>query len=168
MIGRNEMQNEQCPNCGVDPGQYHVPGCDVERCPYCGGQLISCRCDDVPPLDDRMPWTGEWPGVAECREFGWYATPGPRGWVPCGQDEPGLVMEDLNRLHAQARWDRRNKRFVMRKLGMPQFWRLIEDAKAASGGDCGRQVECLSGNLSDLLSAHLVLDISELPPRSHY
>ena len=33
-----------CHDCGVSPGQFHLPGCDVERCPACKGQLITCKC----------------------------------------------------------------------------------------------------------------------------
>ncbi len=105
---------ERCPGCNAQPRDYHKTGCDIAQCPYSGGQLISCDCRRRPPLDDRMPWSGIWPGVAECKEFGWYArfVPG-KGWLPCRADEPGAA-EDLNRLRAEAIWDRTEKRFVLR------------------------------------------------------
>lgn len=101
-----------CPDCGVKPGEKHHENCDVERCPECGGQYLSCGHDAVLP---RLPWTGEWPGVMECREFGWYALFSPSdSWVRCGADQPGAT-EDLNRLYREARWDRERKRFVLRE-----------------------------------------------------
>lgn len=33
-----------CGDCGCAEGEFHSPGCDMERCPFCGGQLISCDC----------------------------------------------------------------------------------------------------------------------------
>ena len=40
--GANERP---CHDCYVIKGEFHVPGCDVERCPSCGGQIIGCECD---------------------------------------------------------------------------------------------------------------------------
>jgi hypothetical protein len=34
----------RCHDCAVEPGELHLPGCDDEECPACGGQVISCGC----------------------------------------------------------------------------------------------------------------------------
>lgn len=36
----------RCHDCNVKSGEFHHPGCDAERCPICGGQIISCDCLD--------------------------------------------------------------------------------------------------------------------------
>ena len=33
-----------CHDCGVLEGELHQYGCDMESCPGCGGQLITCDC----------------------------------------------------------------------------------------------------------------------------
>ena len=38
--------NERCHDCYIvnEKGNYHHFGCDMEKCPKCKGQLISCGC----------------------------------------------------------------------------------------------------------------------------
>jgi hypothetical protein len=33
-----------CHDCAALKGEFHVPGCDMERCAVCRGQVITCRC----------------------------------------------------------------------------------------------------------------------------
>ena len=44
----------RCDDCGVKRGGLHHLGCDMQRCPCCGRQLISCGCwfDEDGPLED--------------------------------------------------------------------------------------------------------------------
>jgi hypothetical protein len=39
------LDMEICGDCGVKKGQYHTDGCDIEQCPICGNQLLSCDCE---------------------------------------------------------------------------------------------------------------------------
>ena len=46
------LKRHKCCDCGASEGELHELGCDFERCPCCGHQLISCDCfDDLLKLD---------------------------------------------------------------------------------------------------------------------
>lgn len=42
--GRSAAAGHGCGDCAVAEGELHERGCDMERCPFCGHQLISCDC----------------------------------------------------------------------------------------------------------------------------
>lgn len=36
--------DRRCGDCGAKARGFHHLGCDLERCPRCGWQLLSCGC----------------------------------------------------------------------------------------------------------------------------
>jgi hypothetical protein len=56
-----------CHDCGVKPGEKHLENCDVARCLKCGGQRLSCDCEE----GAGDVWDGLWPGTKECYEKGY-------------------------------------------------------------------------------------------------
>lgn len=38
---------DSCHDCGAQQGTLHATLCDMEVCPACGGQLLSCDCEHV-------------------------------------------------------------------------------------------------------------------------
>lgn len=59
----HDLAPRHCHDCGAKPGEFHRPGCDVERCALCGSQSISCFCvyglsgfRDSDDLEQRSPY----------------------------------------------------------------------------------------------------------------
>lgn len=39
------FNRDYCDDCGTKQGEYHMPDCDIEICPLCKKQKLSCECD---------------------------------------------------------------------------------------------------------------------------
>jgi hypothetical protein len=105
---------EPCPICAVEIRTAHLPGCDYEQCPRCGGQLTACGCPPPAQRADRLPWSGEPPGAAEARAIGWFVRAGDDGWVRCGSDDVGATPDIERVFGPETRWDPSDRRFVLR------------------------------------------------------
>ena len=55
-IDEDQHGNLSCHDCGAKEGEIHELGCDMERCPMCGGQLISCLCESYSVDTKRVPF----------------------------------------------------------------------------------------------------------------
>lgn len=45
---------ERCHDCNCKPGELHHSGCDMEECPLCHGQLLSCE-DSIYDVIGQIP-----------------------------------------------------------------------------------------------------------------
>lgn len=57
-----------CHDCGIKEGEIHKLGCDMEACPICGGQLISCGHYEevVKSKQPRVPYVHNTVLCAKC------------------------------------------------------------------------------------------------------
>lgn len=81
--GRERRMRMKCHDCGCEEGQIHKLGCDTERCPFCGGQLICCSCVYTHLNIDCSPgcWAYE-NGLTRGQEIQWLVLLQHKGRVP--------------------------------------------------------------------------------------
>ena len=80
------MAKKTCHNCGVETGKFHELGCDMEECPFCRGQLISCDCCyEYLNLDPEQEPTYS-QGLNEEQQEKWDNILREKGLVPYGSE----------------------------------------------------------------------------------
>ncbi len=108
MVTLKEEYSATCPGCGTGTNHYHSEFCDTARCAKTGIQLISCEFFseyEYAHVCENTTWTGYWPGVLDCFEYGLFAYFVPNvGFIPCTSDHPDAVC-DLNTLVVKYDWD---------------------------------------------------------------
>lgn len=101
------MPKRRCPDCHAQPGKVHDPGCDVETCPECGLQRLSCGChSNLKPV----PWEGESVLARDARRNGLYAKLTDTGWATCAKDDPH-AEPDLNSVPGRLAWNKAKQRW---------------------------------------------------------
>ena len=95
MRAKGQGMRAVCRECGVKEGEFHVAGCFQERCPFCGGQLVSCDCAweklgiDDGKLTDAQSESWDWLLRAKgLIPFIWY----PNVCAKCGGIDPDIFM----------------------------------------------------------------------------
>lgn len=139
-----------CPGCGATTGETHRPGCDIERCPFCGRQMLQDTCcyeyfgitvstmeEEHPDiyengLPEEMEATYEqflcphllkWDGVwPGVRECREYNLWSK--WTDHGWEtcdaDDPDAREDLNELARRSTWDTEAKRYMIIRKGKEQ------------------------------------------------
>jgi hypothetical protein len=78
-----------CPACQTAVGEYHILGCPVEICPWCGGQLTRCNC--------RFTWLDVENINRESQIEKLQERLDAEGRVPFAKEHsPGYLADDLN------------------------------------------------------------------------
>jgi len=124
---------QRCPRCGMQQIGcnciYEVNNIDVDDMEtehpsiYKNGPTKQMYAKwDVEWGTRQQLWTGEWPGIAECREYGFWCLwdEANRRWMGWPKfknitaETPG-AQEDLNRLVGVCRWDIDAQKWMQRR-----------------------------------------------------
>ena len=130
-----------CHDCNIQEGGIHFFGCDMEKCPFCGHQLIMCGCCYDMLNVSCEPGTDVYEnGLDESDEDKWLEMLGRKGRIPyirypnmccyCGKLWPEMFHvedEDWMRYVAPAK---RLSMLCLKCYGRIKDW--IDEAQAVT------------------------------------
>jgi len=120
---KNILRKKRCGDCGVEEGELHQLGCDLERCPICEGQFISCDCNYNEKLKKRVPFIN-FPLICEY----------------CGELWPEFFMDD--------EWKDLLPKIYWKKLLCLDCWKYIKGVLAPGiGARMSDKLQCKKGQL---------------------
>ena len=73
--------------CGAKAGEFHEPGCEVEECPFCHRQLISCDCAEDKLGIDPAQEPAHSEGLSEEQQTEWDRILREKGLIPYGNEK---------------------------------------------------------------------------------
>jgi len=117
-----------CFECGAFEGELHELGCDNERCPYCGGQLVACLCQRWDEEKNTLIRWDRYPRTDEARaEFESLRLPFvgdgrqlPKGYIPLnwqGEFDPMTGYGDK-----VSEWHKSGAKFLADRLNIPTIY----------------------------------------------
>jgi hypothetical protein len=144
------VEEHTCGDCDCKEGEYHTPGCDMEICPFCGGQLRTCDCVyDVLGIRNRELYTAETAylppeiytgGLTPEQEEAWAAKLEEKGLVPfiyypqlcgrCGQHWP--VFFRVSDEEWQKYIDPKHRKLILCRSCFDEIKRLVDSHAPAT------------------------------------
>jgi hypothetical protein len=86
MGNKRIVEIKRCHDCGANVGQNHSPGCDMEECPFCHHQLLSCGCCyELLEIDPNIEPTYS-QGLNEEQSALWEEVLEEKGLIPYGSE----------------------------------------------------------------------------------
>ncbi|MFX0099827.1 MAG: hypothetical protein ACFFCS_09600 [Candidatus Hodarchaeota archaeon] len=139
----NVYKNALCHDCGRKEGEIHEYGCDMEICPFCGLQIITCGCIykklgydyDPEKENDGLPLDVYKNGVSDEEREKFMQILEKKGRIPalsfpvicrgCGKKYPTtIIWEDWKKVPESMKW--RSK-----SLCIPCFMKLRDEGEGS-------------------------------------